>query len=373
MISLLNDISVLHDKNQICILNGRKSVGDNKAGPSLHQVIHSLLDLHFCSCINGRCGLIQDQDLIVCQDRSCNGKQLLLPLRNITGLLIQDHLITAGLLHDKVVDMGRFCCCDHLFIRCVQPSVADIFHNGSGKQPGVLQHHSEHLTEIAAVEVPDIMSVNLDASAIYIIKTHQQLYDRRFSCACRSYNGDLLTVMHIRGKIIYNDLIRVVAEFYMLKLYISFQSLNRIRILRLKFFLRLLQEFKYTLGGCRGRLQKVCNLCDLLDRLCKVTDVLEKGLNISNLNGSPDGKNASKKCHHHIAKVSYKLHDWHHHSGKELGFPCRLIKLLIITLKFFEHVLFFIEHSYYIMTTEVLLYLAVYFSKILLLCLEIFL
>ena len=63
-----------HHQDQICILNGRKSVGDNKASSALHQVIHSLLDLHFCSCINRRCGLIQDQDLIVCQDRSCNGK-----------------------------------------------------------------------------------------------------------------------------------------------------------------------------------------------------------------------------------------------------------------------------------------------------------
>ena len=269
--------------------------------------------------------------------------------------------------------MSRFCSCDHLFIGCIQSSVTDIFHNGSGEQPGILQHHSKHLTEITAVEITDIMTVNLDTSAVYIIETHQKFDHGCLSGTGRSYDSDLLTVMHIRGKIIYNDLIRVVAEFYMLKLYISFQSLNRIRILRLKFFLRLLKKFKYPLRSCRGRLQKVCNLCDLLDRLCKVTDVLEKGLNISNLNGSPDGKNASKKCHHHIAKVSYKLHDRHHHSGKELGFPCRLIKLLIITLKFFEHVLFFIEHSYYIMTTEVLLYLAVYFSKILLLCLEIFL
>ena len=214
--------------------------------------------------------------------------------------------------------MGRFCCCDHLFIRCVQSSVADIFHNGSGKQPGVLQHHSEHLTEIAAVEVPDIMSVNLDASAIYIIKTHQQLYDRRFSCTCRSYNGDLLTVMHICGKIIYNDLIRIVTEFHMLKLYISFQSLNGIRVLRLKFFLRLLKKFKYPLRSCRRGLQKVCNLGDLLDRLCKVTDILEEGLDISNLDSSFDGKNPSEKCHHHISQISHKLHDRHHHSGKEL-------------------------------------------------------
>ena len=52
----------------------------------------------------------------------------------------------------------------------------------------------------------------------------------------------------------------------MLKLYISFQSLNGIRILRLKLFLRLLKKFKYPLRSCRRGLQKVCNLGDLLDR-----------------------------------------------------------------------------------------------------------
>ena len=301
MISLLNDISILHHQDQICILNSRQSVGDNKTCSALHQVIHGFLDLHLGSGINGRCGLIKDQDLIICQDRPRDSKKLLLALGNIAGLLVKYHLITARLLHDEIMDVSRFCCCDHLFICCVQSSVADIFHDGSGKQPGVLQHHSEHLTEIAAIEVPDIMSVNLDASAVYIIKTHQQLYDRRFSCACRSYNGDLLTVMHICGKIIYNDLIRVITEFHMLKLYISFQSLNGIRILRLKLFLRLLQKFKYSLRSCRRGLQKICNLCDLLDRLCKITDILEEGLDISNLDSSLDGKNPSEKCHHHIS------------------------------------------------------------------------
>ena len=120
--------------------------------------------------------------------------------------------------------------------------------------------------------------------------------------------------MHICGKIIYNDLIRIITEFHMLKLYISFQSLNGIRVLRLKFFLRLLKKFKYPLRSCRRGLQKVCNLGDLLDRLCKVTDILEEGLDITNFNGTFDNKDTTKKCDHHISKVSYKLHDRHHHS-----------------------------------------------------------
>ena len=189
--------------------------------------------------------------------------------------------------------MSRFCSCDHLFIGCIQSSVPDIFHNGSGEQPGILQYHSKHLTEITAVEITDIMTVNLDTSAVYIIETHQKFDHGCLSGTGRSYDSDLLTVMHIRGKIIYNDLIRVVSEFYMLKLYISFQSLNRIRMLRLKFFLRFLQEFKYSLGSCCRGLQKVGNLSDLLDRLCKVTDVLEERLDITNLDPAFDHKNTT--------------------------------------------------------------------------------
>ena len=60
--------------------------------------------------------------------------------------------------------------------------------------------------------------------------------------------------------------------------------------------------------------EEVGNLCDLLDWLCKVTDILEEGLDITNFDGTFDNKNATKKCNHHISEVSYKLHDRHHHS-----------------------------------------------------------
>ena len=70
MSSLLNDISILHDKNQICVTDRGKSVCNDKAGSALHQVIHCLLDLNLGSCIYRRSCLIQNQDLIVCKDCS---------------------------------------------------------------------------------------------------------------------------------------------------------------------------------------------------------------------------------------------------------------------------------------------------------------
>lgn len=47
-----------------------------------------------------------------------------------------------------------------------------------------------------------------------------------------------------------NDLIRIIAKLYMLKLYISIESFDRIRIFRLLYLFRFIEEFKYTLGCC---------------------------------------------------------------------------------------------------------------------------
>ena len=105
--ALLDNIAILHNQDQVRILDGGKPVGNDKACSALHQVIHGLLDLDLCSGINRGGCLIQDQDLIVCQDCSCNGKKLFLTLGNVAGLLVQDHLVAARLLHDKVVDVSR--------------------------------------------------------------------------------------------------------------------------------------------------------------------------------------------------------------------------------------------------------------------------
>ena len=58
-----------------------------------------------------------------------------------------------------------------------------------------------------------------------------------------------------------------------------------------------------------------------LDSLCcvKAVDMGKiKTVMDSNLDSSFDGKKPSEKCHHHISQISHKLHDRHHHSGKEL-------------------------------------------------------
>ena len=86
--SLFNDISFIHYQDKVCIPDGRQTMGDNKAGPSLHQVIHSTLYPFLGPGIYRGCCLIQDQDLIVCQNCPGNSQKLFLSLGNIISLFI---------------------------------------------------------------------------------------------------------------------------------------------------------------------------------------------------------------------------------------------------------------------------------------------
>ena len=80
MRALLDNVTVIHDKDQVCITDGGKTVRDDEAGTAAHQVVHGLLDPDFGSGIYGGGCLIQDQHSVVCKDCSCDGQQLFLSL-----------------------------------------------------------------------------------------------------------------------------------------------------------------------------------------------------------------------------------------------------------------------------------------------------
>ena len=171
-------------------------MSDYKAGTSLHQVIHGLLDQYLCPCIYRTCRLIQNQDLRICQNCPRDRQQLFLSLRHIVCFFIQFHIISARKCLHKLMHMSCLGCLDHFFIRCIQFSVFDIVPDTSIEQPGILQHHSEHLTQFTSVEIPDVMSVDLDGTAVHIVEPHQKLDHRRLSCSGRPYNCNFLPLFY---------------------------------------------------------------------------------------------------------------------------------------------------------------------------------
>ena len=104
--------------------------------------------------------------------------------------------------------------------------------------------------KLASVKVLYIMSIHTDGASVYIIETHQKLNHSGLSCACRSYNGNFLSVLYLCGKIMDNNLIRIISETYMIKFHISIKTFYRYCVFFYGFFLFLIQELKHTLGGC---------------------------------------------------------------------------------------------------------------------------
>ena len=126
------------------------------------------------------------------------------------------------------------------------------------------------------------MSIYFDRAFIHIVETHQKFYHRCFTGSGWTYDRNLLSRLHFHTEIIDDYMIWVISEMYMFKLYAAFQIIDRHGIRNCLFFFLFFQKFKYTLRcGC-CRLQHICHLRYLLDRLRKIPYILNKGLDISN-------------------------------------------------------------------------------------------
>ena len=106
----------------------------------------------------------------------------------------------------------------------------------------------------------------------------------------------------------------VIAELHMVELHATLQAFYGSRMLCRLVFLLFLQEFEYPLGS-RGRgLEHIRHLCRLLDRLREVPYILDKGLDIANLDHILHSEPSAEYHHRHITQIAYKHHNRHHHS-----------------------------------------------------------
>ena len=62
MISLLNNLSIFKNENLIRFLNGRETMGDDKAGSPLHLPFHGFLNQEFQTGVNRGSRFIQNEN-----------------------------------------------------------------------------------------------------------------------------------------------------------------------------------------------------------------------------------------------------------------------------------------------------------------------
>ena len=66
-----------------------------------------------------------------------------------------------------------------------------------------------------------IYAVELNWTAVRIVKTHQQVNHGRLACASRANDGDFLPWLDIGAKVVNNRAILVIAEFNMVERHLT--------------------------------------------------------------------------------------------------------------------------------------------------------
>lgn len=109
MAALLNDMSVLHDKDHIRFPDGREPVRHDKAGPPLHHAGKGRLNLDFRPGVDAAGSLIQNQHRGKAEDHAGNAEKLLLALTDIAAVFRDDRVIALGHAADKAMGMSGLC------------------------------------------------------------------------------------------------------------------------------------------------------------------------------------------------------------------------------------------------------------------------
>ena len=77
--ALLGDDAVLDDEYAVGLEDGREPVRDHNVGAALHDGLQRILDRIFRDRVEGRRGLVQDQDARVLEHHARDGQALLFP------------------------------------------------------------------------------------------------------------------------------------------------------------------------------------------------------------------------------------------------------------------------------------------------------
>ena len=177
-------------------------MGDHKGGPFCHQTVHALLDVLFRSRIDRARRFIEDQDRCPGYRRSRDIKKLSLTLTQIRAVALQNRVIALGQPHDKGMGRCHLRRLNDLLVGGIKPSVADIFHDRSRKQVGILKHHGDVAAQLVPLNMADINAVDGDGPALDIVEAVDEVRDRRLSGSRGTHEGDLLPRPRVEADIL---------------------------------------------------------------------------------------------------------------------------------------------------------------------------
>src|SRR5208282_1192325 len=185
---------------------------DYDRGALRQQLVQRQLDQAFGLAVHARGRFIHHQDSRVVRQRARERQQLALTRRQVRAAFAN---LLAQPLWQSLDESERLRAPQriaHLGFAQVGSREPDVFHHIAGKQEHVLLHVSDFAAKSAELPLAHVEAVNQDSSTGHIVRTVQQLDDRRFSGTRRPHDRYLLSRLDRETQVFQYRFVRTVFE-----------------------------------------------------------------------------------------------------------------------------------------------------------------
>ena len=97
---------------------------------------------------------------------------------------------------DEVVRLGALCCGDHVCLAGVGPAIGDVVGDRAVHQGRVLRDHTDLGAQRILRDLCNVLAVDQNAAPLQVVKTQQQVHQRRFARAGAAHQADLFAGAH---------------------------------------------------------------------------------------------------------------------------------------------------------------------------------
>ena len=239
----------------------------DKAWAASHELVECRLHLQLGAGIDARGRLVQQQNRRVGEHDARDAQQLFLTLAKRAAVLADHRIVAAWQLHDKLMRMSALGGFDNLLARSSWATVSDVFRYRALEQPSVLQHHAKGAAQACARVVTRRTTIDRNATGIDIVKTQQQVDERRLAAARGADQGKAHAGLSLDADVLQQLAVEHVAKVHVFKSHLALRGGKLYGIRRIGLLLARIEQRKHAARrGVRG-LDLRNDVGDLVERL----------------------------------------------------------------------------------------------------------
>ena len=179
----LNDATLVQHADLVGIANGGEAMGHSHRCACLHQTLQGILHQAFALSIEGRCGLIEDEDGRVLQDGTSNTHTLSLTTRETTASVADVRIVAVFALSDELMSVGNLCSLNNLLLkvrRVLFDAKSNIVSEAIIEKDSLLVHISDELAQGVQTQVLYVDAIDEHFAFLYVVVARDKIDERRF-------------------------------------------------------------------------------------------------------------------------------------------------------------------------------------------------